>query len=106
MDTLEMHRTPTDVGVPPRQADAFVKVPRGGVATRQDLEILEKRLTSRIDKAEAGLRTRINQAEARLDRRIDQVEAKIDKLATVMQPMFGAVLLGVLAPLIVRLVPG
>jgi hypothetical protein len=50
MDTLAVHRTLTEAGIPDGQADAIVKAVQGGVATKQDLGLLETRLGARIHK--------------------------------------------------------
>jgi hypothetical protein len=50
MDTLTMHRTLTGVGIPDHQADAIIQVMQGGVATKQDLELVKLELGARIDK--------------------------------------------------------
>jgi spore maturation protein SpmB len=73
MDTLAMHRTLTEAGIPDGQADAIIKVMQGGVATKHDLELLETRLGAKID---------------RLDNKVNLILV--------------AVVLGVIAPAVVR----
>lgn len=79
-----MHRTLTDAGVPPGQADAMVKVIHGGVVTKQDLEI----------------------AVTKLERRIDSVDGRIERLGNKVNLLFGVGLLTVLAPAVTRLIVG
>ena len=50
MDTLAMHRTLTEAGIPDAQADAIIKVMHGGVATKHDLEVAKLELKRDIDK--------------------------------------------------------
>ena len=73
MDTLAMHRTLTEAGIPDGQADAIIKVMQEGVATGQDLELLGTRL-----------------------------DAKIDKLDNKLDLILVAVVLGVVAPAVVK----
>jgi hypothetical protein len=88
MDTLTMHRTLTDAGFTPQQAEAVVKVLQGGVATKQDLDLAVTRLEGRLDSA-----------VARLDGRIDRLDSKINLILVVA-------VLAVLAPAVTRLLVG
>jgi hypothetical protein len=80
MDTLAMHRTLTEAGIPDGQADAIIKVMQGGVATKHDLELMETRVQTRF---------------ATLDAKIDKLDNKVNLILV-------AVVLGVVAPAVVR----
>lgn len=84
MDTLAMHRTLTEAGIPGAQADAIIKVMQGGVATKHDLELLETRLVARMNVLDVSLTTRI------------------DKLDNKVNLILVAVVLGIIAPAVVR----
>ena len=72
-----MHRTLTEAGFTPEQAEAVVKVLQGGVATKHDLDL----------------------AVARLEGRIDRLDSKINLILVVA-------VLAVLAPAVSRLLVG
>jgi hypothetical protein len=88
MDILAMHRTLTDAGFSPAQAEAVVKVLQGGVVTKHDL-----------DSAVTSLEGRLDLAVARLEGRLDRLDNKINLILVVM-------VLAVLAPAADRLVIG
>ena len=72
-----MHRTLTEAGFTPEQAEAVVKVLQGGVVTKHDLDL----------------------AVARLEGRIDRLDSKINLILVVA-------VLGVLAPAVARRLVG
>ncbi len=84
MDTLVMHRTLTEAGIPGNQADAILKVIQGGIVTKQDLDL----------------------AVMKLERRIDGVEGRIERLDGKVNLLFGIGIIAVLAPAITRLIVG
>ncbi len=48
-----MHRTLTEAGFTPEQAEAVVKVLQGGVVTKHDLDLAVARLEGRIDRLDS-----------------------------------------------------
>jgi hypothetical protein len=88
MDTLVMHRTLTEAGMPSGQADAVVKVIQGGVVTKQDLDL-----------AASGIRHDLDVAVVKIESRIERLENKLNLL-------FGIAILAVLAPAVTRLIVG
>lgn len=124
MDTLAMHRTLTDAKLTSEQADAIIRVIEGGVATKQDLQLLqqslalveqglkqdmallqrdlaqvEQKLRQEIALVEQKLRHELNLMEARLAGRIERLENKVNLI-------LGGVVLAVIAPAITRLLVG
>ena len=113
MDTLAMHRTLTDAKLTSEQADAIIKVIEGGVATKQDLQLLQQSLAlveqglkqdlallrQEVDQKIMLIRHEMSLMEARLAGRIERLENKVNLI-------LGGVVLAVLAPAIVRLVVG
>ena len=83
-----MHRTLTDAGCSPAQAEAVVRVLQGGGATKHGR-----------DAAVTGLEGRLDLTAARLEGRIDRLDSKLNLVLVVM-------VLAVLAPAADRLLVG
>jgi hypothetical protein len=87
LDTLTMHRRPTDAGFDDQQAVAIIDSITGGVATKQDLDLL---------------RSEMHETRAELKGEIKVVETKIDTLGNRRTLMFGVAILAVIGPALWR----
>jgi hypothetical protein len=84
MDTLAMHRRLTGAGFEDRQAEAIIDAITGGVATKQDLDLLRTEL-----KGEMAL-----------------LGARVDKLDQKMTLTLWGLGIAILAPAVTKLVLG
>jgi len=87
LDTLTMHRRLTDAGFNDRQAVAIIDSITGGVATKQDLDLL---------------RSEMHEMRTELKGDIKVVETKIDALGNRLTLMFGIAILAVIVPALWR----
>ena len=90
IDTQKAHRRLTGSGVPEDQADAIVDLFRDAdeqVATRADIEELDKRLTQRIELSEERLGQKIERSRSATVRTVVAAVAAVGAVLAVVIPL-------------------
>lgn len=71
---------------------------------RKDLELVEQRLTNKIDVSEAKLTGKIETVESKLSGKSDTLAAKIDSQSKLLYWLMGIVSAGIIVPLVTMIV--
>jgi hypothetical protein len=132
MDTLVMHRTSTEAGMPSGQADAVIRVVKGGMVIKQDLDVTAAGLRHDLELSATGIKRDLEVTAAGLRHDLDlsttgikqdleitsagirhelsvavvKIESRIERLENKLNLLFGVAILAVLAPAVTRLIVG
>jgi hypothetical protein len=110
MDTLVMHRTLTEAGMPSGQAYAVIRVVKGGMVTKQDLDVTAVGLRHDLELSATGIKQDLEITSAgfrhELSVAVVKIESRIERLENKLNLLFGVAILAVLAPAVTRLIVG
>ena len=106
-DTLKYANKLKTAGIPEQQAEvqaeAMAELVTEKLATKQDLHVLEERMTAKVSELETRMTTKVNELEMRMTAKIDGLDMKLGFLESRITIKLGGMVAASMGTLVILL---